>query len=709
METRDLQIPQETIAFLRGVGNSSFDPQSYLKGTFGDRQRMLLSVDAGKLPGVRIEDHDEYGGWTAYLPDVAGEDKLPLLIGVYNATVPRKEMEKLGFASVVSSGGLIHITVGDGNNADAVVSVLDRALELYPIDRNRVFIAGHSFGGSSAARSALKYPERFAGVCMLGTQYYFADSTQEEIDRAARSGMAVAMVCGTNEVNGVFPINRDPERPAPPRVYADVTPPYLSAENCLSGLNRWRTIAGCAVRSREEDTNDLSEAEQKIGAHFASAAVREMLGRSHYIGEEANASGEKTLRCCAVDGGPHCVAPTAAQIVWEFFSTFARDGETGKLVRRRPKKAYRRVAAETTFAPLGQVVTALRYELEEGVDTQALSPMDFTVYAFSDMKPVAHEKHVIGIDRSTPGTLTLLTEEFLLDARVPRFGLMNGHPGSVFVGEFEVFCSRTVGGMSLDLTRSDLVKTEPAFAKKFIPKRFEREGMMGFDYVEYRAKGENLPVVFYSVGSGADNNAANNQQILNYGACLMASEAFQSVYPCHIIAPWFPMPGHPPQGAQGNAKMEEYGCSTAELVRSFSAEVGADRSRLYFIGTGGGALYQHLAAGKDLYAAAAMMTSVFDYFNDGSEIPYLKEIIGIPLYISHAQSDYPCPVRRSRLACDKLREFGHRNLYYYEYSDEELARGGIDPSNLAGTHDSPNLNLAKPEFYRWLFSQKRNI
>ena len=95
METRDLQIPQETIAFLRGVGNSSFNPQSYLKGTFGDRQRMLLSVDAGKLPGVRIEDHDEYGGWTAYLPDVAGEDKLPLLIGVYNATVPRKEMEKL--------------------------------------------------------------------------------------------------------------------------------------------------------------------------------------------------------------------------------------------------------------------------------------------------------------------------------------------------------------------------------------------------------------------------------------------------------------------------------------------------------------------------------------------------------------------------------------------------------------------------------------
>ena len=708
METRNIGIPEETLEFLRKVGNSSFSPQQYLKGTFGDEQRELLGIDANQIFGLKVEDHGELGGWTAYLPKEAAQQPLPLVIGVYDAMAPRREMEKLGFVRLAAQGQLIHVTVGDGNSLAAVTGILELAEKLYPVDPERVFIAGHSFGGSSSARHALKRPDLFAGVCVLGTEYYFADSAREDIERAKELGLSFCMICGTNEVNGVFPLNRDPERPAPPRVHPDVTPPYLSADNCLSGLNLWREIAGAKARTREEDTSDLSPAEEKIGARFEKTAVREILGHLHYIGEETGEDGSAVLRCAAVDGGPHCVAPTVAALAWEFLRGFRRDPETGMLKRIVPEKAYRSVRAETTFAPLGQVVTGLRYELLEDYDLSDLSPEDFTVCAFTDMNPVMHTRRVTGIDRSVPGVLTLLTEEFMLDARIPRYGLINGHPGSVSVGEFRILCAKTLSGKSLDLTRSDLSGVKLEYTEKFVPARFERDGMMAFDYVAYRAKGEHLPVVFYSVGSGADNNADNNQQILNYGACLMAGEAFQSVYPCHILAPWFPMPGHPPQGAEGNAKLEAFGKSTAALVRQFALETGADLSRIYFIGTGGGALYQHLAAGKDLYAAAAMMTSVFDFFNDGSEIPYLREILEIPLYLSHAQSDYPCPVRRTRLACRKLREFGHRDFTYHEYSDEELARGGIDPSNLAGTHDSPNLNLAEPEFYRWLFSHRRN-
>ncbi|MBQ4258097.1 MAG: hypothetical protein II713_03740, partial [Clostridia bacterium] len=507
-------------------------------------------------------------------------------------------------------------------------------------------------------------------------------------------------------VNGVFPMNRDPERPAPPRVSADATPPYLSAENCLYGLNLWRKIAGCAVRAREEDTENLSKAEQAIGAHFDKIKTRELLAREHYIGEENGFDGSPSLRCAAVSGGPHCVAPTAAPLAWEFLKSFYRDETTGKLRRLAPEKAYHRVVAETSFSPLGQTVTAFLLELKEAADPSELSPEDYSICAYTDMKPAAREMRVLGIECPKPGILKLWTEEFLLDARVPQYGLVNGHPGSVTRG-FEVTCSREINGMSFDFSRADVTAENPGAIRQYLPKRFEREGMMGFDYVECRQKGENLPVVFYSVGSGADNNAENNRQILNYPGYLLASKGFQAVYPCHVLAPWFPMPGHPPQGEEGNAQMEAYARSTAAMVRSFAEETGADLSRVYFIGTGGGALYQHLAAGKDLYAAAAMMTSVFDFFNDGSEIKYLRETLKIPLYISHAQSDYPCPVRRSRLACEKLREFGHKNFTYYEYSDAELSRLGIDTDNLAGTHDSPNLNLAKPEFWRWLFAQKR--
>ena len=92
METRNIGIPEETLEFLRKVGNSSFSPQQYLKGTFGDEQRELLGIDANQIFGLKVEDHGELGGWTAYLPKEAAQQPLPLVIGVYDAMAPRREM-----------------------------------------------------------------------------------------------------------------------------------------------------------------------------------------------------------------------------------------------------------------------------------------------------------------------------------------------------------------------------------------------------------------------------------------------------------------------------------------------------------------------------------------------------------------------------------------------------------------------------------------
>jgi predicted esterase len=46
--------------------------------------------------------------------------------------------------------------------------LLDEVARLYPIDRGRVFVFGHSMGAATAVESAAKAPERFAAVAALG-------------------------------------------------------------------------------------------------------------------------------------------------------------------------------------------------------------------------------------------------------------------------------------------------------------------------------------------------------------------------------------------------------------------------------------------------------------------------------------------------------------------------------------------------------------
>ena len=144
-----------------------------------------------------------------------------------------------------------------------------------------------------------------------------------------------------------------------------------------------------------------------------------------------------------------------------------------------------------------------------------------------------------------------------------------------------------------------------------------------------------------------------------------------------------------------------------ELVEHTIKELGADPERIYFIGNGGGAIYQSLSLGAHIYAAAAMLTTIFNFFDDGSEMKYLDNLAAMPVYITHATSDFACPVGRSRLSHTRLRELGNKNLFYLERSDQELARFGIDTENEVGTHNSALLDYAGDEMFRWLFSFRK--
>jgi predicted peptidase len=81
----------------------------------------------------------------------------------------------------------------------------------------------------------------------------------------------------------------------------------------------------------------------------------------------------------------------------------------------------------------------------------------------------------------------------------------------------------------------------------------------------------------------------------------------------------------------------------------------------------------------------------------------------MPIYITHASSDMPCPVKRSRMSYSRLKELGNRELYYHEYTDRELAEFGIDTDNEVGSHYSALVDYAGDDMFRWLFSYRRKL
>ena len=61
-----------------------------------------------------------------------------------------------------------------GPGETEVIDAIDWALRTYPIDPERVSVAGHSMGGTGAAHFAFRYPDRFAAVAALaGYQSFF--------------------------------------------------------------------------------------------------------------------------------------------------------------------------------------------------------------------------------------------------------------------------------------------------------------------------------------------------------------------------------------------------------------------------------------------------------------------------------------------------------------------------------------------------------
>jgi hypothetical protein len=358
------RTPQECL----NIGNSDYRFENFIRGAFAERQRdvllsWLLYNDDDCHPdlqrhwlrqGLFKELHrcPEPGRtWVSYVPTAAAAPaaaaaaaspgaasrRYPLLFIVYKGQ-SLMFLETFGFLELAAARQMIVIAARDGNDDANFTAVLETASNLYPVDRGRVYLAGHSFGASVTGRHAVSYADRIAGACLMACQYYGADTTPEEECRAASRRLPVVFIHGTCEIRRLIPLDQDSLIPMPPRNTFGVTTSTMSLVSAHEEQRFWRRINGCATLRLEEmagcHARATDECERRIGLPLDRSEIRYVLGCRHYIGDIYGEGSQSMIRYIGVEGCPHIVAATAAEQAWSFLNRFARDEATGKLIIR---------------------------------------------------------------------------------------------------------------------------------------------------------------------------------------------------------------------------------------------------------------------------------------------------------------------------------------------------------------------------------------
>jgi predicted peptidase len=127
--------------------------------------------------------------------------------------------------------------------------------------------------------------------------------------------------------------------------------------------------------------------------------------------------------------------------------------------------------------------------------------------------------------------------------------------------------------------------------------------------------------------------------------------------------------------------------SVKELMDDMVENAGIDTSRIYITGLsmGGYGTWDAIARYPNFFGAAAPVCG-------GGDPKLVKQYAKLPIWCFHGEADSVVKVIRSREMVEALQQVGS-SIKYTEYP-------GVQ-------HDSWTATYSNPEFYEWLFAQRK--
>lgn len=334
------------------MNEGSFNREWFVRSAAGKRtvegllmeNRFRSTNDPGFLEywdamGLLFEQAETDGErWLSFVPKQAMEEpnkKLPVVLimqEVYHGN------EHLAIASlsylyeylnIAAQGGciLIFFALEDWDSNDLFIDILNEAEKKYPIDRQRVYMTGHSHDGCFTFEFARRHPDVIAAVATLGNDGILVTPevwgepvlsvSEDRLQSMAKLDMPLINVNGATENDAVAPDDPD------------------EFEEWAKFWQRRLVASRCPVKSVEEikaarSSNNKAERVLGFPADYAETIWAD--GAEHYVADVTNVDGRNHLRIVSSENMPHTVTPFMVDISWNFLRRFARNLETGEVI-----------------------------------------------------------------------------------------------------------------------------------------------------------------------------------------------------------------------------------------------------------------------------------------------------------------------------------------------------------------------------------------
>jgi pimeloyl-ACP methyl ester carboxylesterase len=346
------------------AGNSAYDRQALINSATGRKLAQAMHVefeyddvrDTALLSrwndmGLVCAFHEKEGEqWITFTPAAADkENKLPCvcILQEVNRFDPHQAITAVSFyyeyLEIAAEGEcmLLFFALESQDDNDLLHDILEDAEKIYPLDRSRVYITGHSHNGRFSAEYARRHPRDIAALATLGnepgqlsekvTSGFFVVS-DEQLDIQAAAGVPTVNISGFNERNSMFPLYSDA-----PHVRSGQWVALNTFEKRTESWQRRLRSANCPAKTVEEITatmNSSDTVERLLGIPADSTEVLFLDGAENYIADIRNKTGKNHLRIIALGNMPHIVTPAMIDLAWSYIRRFARDPGTGACIER---------------------------------------------------------------------------------------------------------------------------------------------------------------------------------------------------------------------------------------------------------------------------------------------------------------------------------------------------------------------------------------
>ncbi|MCU0718244.1 MAG: dienelactone hydrolase family protein [Pirellula sp.] len=209
---------------------------------------------------------------------------------------------------------------------------------------------------------------------------------------------------------------------------------------------------------------------------------------------------------------------------------------------------------------------------------------------------------------------------------------------------------------------------------------------MGYEF------GKKYPLLVFLHGAG--ERGSDNVVTLKHGAREFANEGRRKQYPAYVLIPQCPTDAKwsDTDWSKDSSDLPEKASdsmqSLKELIDEMVENAGVDSDRILLTGLsmGGYGTWDAIARYPGFFAAAAPICG-------GGDPKTVDRFAGLPMWCFHGANDSVVKVNRSREMVEAIKKTGAQ-IRYTEYPDVD--------------HDSWTATYANPEFYSWIFAQKKS-